>query len=116
MVEEEEGIKTDQVSRLWNSPEFSDRSARDREQIRIESLIVSIFGIPIKSTRMFFIGEKKKLYRGALAVSCLFISHSCICICMCILFAHRDQKKKKEKTLSEKRCLSYVFPLSCISF
>lgn len=32
------------------------------------------------------------MYRGALAVSCLFISHTCVCIYMCILFAHRDQK------------------------
>lgn len=40
----------------------------------------------------FFMEKKTNMYRGALAVSCLFISHTCVCIYMCILFAHKDQK------------------------
>lgn len=88
--EEEEGIETDFVSRLWNSSEFSDFVCTRTNPH--ESLIISIFGIPIKIDEDVFLWRKNKLYRGALAVSCLFISHTCVCIYMCILFAHRDQK------------------------
>lgn len=47
------------------------------------------------------------MYWGALAVSCLFISHTCVCIYMCILFAHRDQKNVIREMLPV-LCLSII--------
>lgn len=50
---------------------------------------------------------EKNTYRGALAVSCLSVSHTCVCIYMCILFAHRDQK-----CFIWKCCLSFHYNVS----
>lgn len=74
--EEEEGTRTDFVSRLWNSSEFIDLSARNREQIHMKAWSFLFLVYQSNWWGLFFYG---KLYRGALAVSCLFISHTCVC-------------------------------------
>lgn len=109
MTEDEEVKETDFVSPLRSSSDSSDLSARNRDQNPHESLIISIFGIPIKLMRMFFLLKKKTVLR---CLGCKFI-HFIYMLMYLHVYLICTQGPKM---LSEKCCLSYVFPLYCISY